>query len=265
MMCAWSACAGTRTQSAHRSMHTPCIGHDADLHPKLSGSAARGSRKVLRDGLAVPLSLSTMSDRLSLLVRSADERAAAASLLEEAAKLAGGRRGRGRSRPARRGRRSPSAQIAEGGASQPHPGSQEPPLAFSAARGMCTSRWCLPAHPGSQGPPLAFGATRQRQEPPGSQGPPLAFGATRPRREPPGSQGPPVPLVLAQPQRAEAPLSHPCAAPMLQATLARARRPPGRQAQLAECVRRGGASQPIPGAVGPSARPGALSQGRHWW
>ena len=33
----------------------------------------------------------------------------------------------------------------------------------------------------------------------------------------------------------------------------------------AEGVRRGGASQPIPGAVGPSARPGALSQGRHWW
>ena len=100
-MCACSACAGTRAQSAHRSMHTPCIGHDAHLHPKLSGSAARGSRKVLRDGLAVPLSLSTMSDRLSLLVR-------AAGLLEEAAKLAGGRRGRGRSRSARRGRRSPS-------------------------------------------------------------------------------------------------------------------------------------------------------------
>ena len=132
MMCACSACAGTRTQSAHRSMHTPCIGHDANLHPKLSGSAARGSRKVLCDGLAVPLSLSTMSDRLSLLVRSADERAAAASLLEEAAKLAGGRRGRGRSRSARRGRRSPSEPRGRGGSRPARRGHRSP--SFSPSR-----------------------------------------------------------------------------------------------------------------------------------
>ena len=115
------------------------------MHPKLSGSAARGSRKVLCDGLAVPLSLSTMSDRLSLLVRSADERAAAASLLEEAAKLAGGRRGRGRSRPARRGRRSPSAPRGSGRSRSARRGRRSP----SEPRGRGGSR---PARRGHRSP-----------------------------------------------------------------------------------------------------------------
>ena len=175
MMCACSACAGTRTQSAHRSMHTPCIGHDANLHPKLSGSAARGSRKVLCDGLAVPLSLSTMSDRLSLLVRSADERAAAASLLEEAAKLAGGRRGRGRSRPARRGRRSPSAPRGSGRSRSARRGRRSP----SEPRGSGRSR---PARRGRRSPEEPRGRGGSRPARRGHRPPSFSPSRSAPRR-----------------------------------------------------------------------------------